>query len=151
MNIDESSVSAKYWDSHSNSWIEVTNAILDPVNNTVSFSSSRVSNFVILTGDEITGIDSAAPQVSQKFTLKQNYPNPFNPSTTIEFELKQSEHVVLSIYNALGQKLYDVVDRSLTAGVHRVNFNARSLSSGIYFYKLQVGQQSQVKKMELLK
>lgn len=151
-NIDENSVKAKYWDSHNNAWIEITGAVVDPVNNTVSFSESQISNYIVLTGTESpTSISEPERLIADGFVLRQNYPNPFNPATTIEFLLREDAHVVLSVYNALGQKLLTLLDEPMTAGTHQQTFDGKHLPSGIYFYQLKVDGQSQVKRMELLK
>jgi len=151
-NIDENTITAKYWNEQSNSWVEMNSAVVDPVNNTVTVSNSNVSSSVILTGTENPlSIDQGNTLLPAEFTLDQNYPNPFNPETTIEFTLQQNAQVVLSIYNVLGQKLFEVLNGPKAAGVHQVNIDGRSLTSGIYFYELKVGQQSQVKKMTLNK
>jgi hypothetical protein len=150
-NIDENTVKAKYWDSHSSSWIDVS-GVVDPVNNTVTFSASEISNFIVLTGTEMTtGVSESEQLIVDGFNLKQNYPNPFNPQTTIEFKLKEQSHVILSVYNGLGQKLMTLLDEPMTAGVHQQTFDGKNLPSGIYFYQLKVDGQSKVKKMELLK
>lgn len=150
-NIDENTIKAKYWDNQSSNWVDAS-AIVDPLNNTVTFSQPRISNFIILTGTETTtGISEPEQLAIDGFVLKQNYPNPFNPATTIEFELKESAHVVLSVYNALGQKLMTLLDEPMTAGVHQQTLGGKNLPSGIYFYQLKVDGKSQVKKMELMK
>jgi hypothetical protein len=152
LNVDESTIKAKYWDSHNNSWIEAVGAVYDPVDNIVTFSESEVSNFIILTGiASPTNISEKEQFVVDGFVLKQNYPNPFNPITTIEFELRERAHVVLSIYNALGQKLMTLLDEPMVAGVHQQKFDGGELPSGTYFYQLRVDGNSQVRKMELLK
>ncbi|MEJ2194591.1 MAG: T9SS type A sorting domain-containing protein [Ignavibacteriaceae bacterium] len=85
------------------------------------------------------------------FSLYQNYPNPFNPSTKITFILEESGFTTLSIYNLLGQKVETLVEEELPLGTHQITLDASTLSSGVYFYKLQSGQHSSVKKMMLLK
>ena len=70
--------------------------------------------------------------------LEQNYPNPFNPSTTITYELPHSSRVSLKVYNTLGQEVATLVNETKAAGVYTVEFDARSLASGIYFYRIQV-------------
>ncbi len=72
-----------------------------------------------------------------QFTLSQNYPNPFNPSTNINFSIAKDSKVTLNIYNVLGQKVVEVLNSNLPAGVHSIKFNASNLNSGIYFYKLE--------------
>lgn len=71
------------------------------------------------------------------FTLDQNYPNPFNPSTSIKFSLAADSKVVLKVYNILGQPVSTLINGNVAAGVHSVNFNASSLTSGVYMYKLE--------------
>jgi len=85
------------------------------------------------------------------FTLAQNYPNPFNPSTTIVFSLPSSGKTLLTVYNNLGQMVERLIDEDLAEGVHQVTFNASNLPSGTYFYKLEAGSRSTVKRMMLVK
>ena len=85
------------------------------------------------------------------YSLSQNYPNPFNPITTIEFSLNRSGHVSLSVFNILGEQVATVVNGTLSPGVHRVQFDAASLTGGFYFYKLETAGYSEVKRMVLLK
>ena len=86
-----------------------------------------------------------------KFALNQNYPNPFNPSTKISFALATDSDVKLTVFNVLGQEVATLVNGSLTAGTHSVDFNAAGLNSGLYFYKLQAGSFTATKKMMLTK
>ena len=86
-----------------------------------------------------------------EFELSQNYPNPFNPFTTIKFSLPEGSQVSLKIYNSLGQEIKTLVDRFMEAGVHTANFNAVGINSGMYFYRLDAGEFTQVRKMTLIK
>ena len=61
--------------------------------------------------------------------LKQNYPNPFNPITTIEFQIANSEFIILEVFNNLGQKVVTLLDKKMTAGIHHVQFDASELPS----------------------
>jgi len=90
-------------------------------------------------------------EIPDEFTLEQNYPNPFNPSTTIHFSISKAEVVTLKIYNILGEEIKTLVNEYKEAGNHTIQFNAISLSSGIYFYKLQAGSFVQTKKMIVLR
>jgi len=81
----------------------------------------------------------------------RNYPNPFNPSTTIDFAIPTQSNVKLTIYNVIGEKVAELVNRELTAGYHSINFNASNLVSGIYFYRLQSNDFAETKKLVLLK
>ncbi|MBE0643386.1 MAG: T9SS type A sorting domain-containing protein [Bacteroidetes bacterium] len=83
--------------------------------------------------------------------LSQNYPNPFNPSTTIQFNVPQSQHVTLKVINALGETVATLVDGNVEAGHHNVVFDADGMTSGVYFYQLQSNGQSLGKHMLLVK
>jgi hypothetical protein len=85
------------------------------------------------------------------FNLAQNYPNPFNPTTNISFSVPESGNVKLAVYNTIGQEVAVLVNGAVTVGQHEVTFNAASLPSGTYFYKLQTSNSIMVKKMMLLK
>ncbi len=86
------------------------------------------------------------------FELAQNYPNPFNPSTTLSFTLPQPETVTLTVYNTRGEKVATLIEHETkTAGHHSVTFDATQLSSGLYFYHLQVGEQQMTRTMSLIK
>ena len=97
--------------------------------------------------------------VPRDFTLKQNYPNPFNPQTTIEFSIGVAsafEPVQLDVYNILGERVKTLVDRPLATGVHRVDWDGTNeagqmVASGVYFYRLRVGEFSESRKMVLMK
>jgi hypothetical protein len=86
-----------------------------------------------------------------QFELAQNYPNPFNPSTTIKFSIPQSSNVTLKIFNTLGQEVKTLLNQNMESGVHTINYDASELNSGIYFYRLDAGQFSEVRKMTLIK
>lgn len=97
-----------------------------------------------------TGVE-AESSLPRKFSLEQNYPNPFNPSTNISFDLEKSGYTSLTIHNVLGQKVATVLSKVMSAGHHEIDFNATGLSSGIYFYKLESGNFTAMKKMVLLR
>jgi hypothetical protein len=90
-------------------------------------------------------------QAAHTFDLQSNYPNPFNPRTVIEYSVGQTAEVTLKVYNMLGREVATLVDEQKNAGAYKVQFDARNLSSGIYFYRLQAGNKSQVQKMTLIK
>lgn len=108
-------------------------------------------------------IDSVALQISNTAIEEQNsampedpflvnvYPNPFNPQTTIEFRLAQTSFTELNIYDALGQKVAQLVRRNLPAGKHQYTFNAAVLPSGTYYYEVKAGQRIKRGKMTLIK
>lgn len=90
-------------------------------------------------------------KVPEKIVLNQNYPNPFNPATTISFSLPAKLDVKLTVYNGLGQKVDEIVNSNLNAGVYTYSFDGTGMNSGIYFYKLQTDNHHIVKKMILIK
>ena len=92
-------------------------------------------------------------QGQKEIRLLQNYPNPFNPSTTISFELTSPEHIRLSIFTMLGQRVAVLADGQRAAGWHRIAFDAAHLPSGIYYYRLEQlsGEASFTRRMTLIK
>jgi hypothetical protein len=98
------------------------------------------------------GIDNNdASVVVNKYSLSQNYPNPFNPTTTIDYSLAKPGLVRIELYNMLGQKVETVVNENKIAGHYTVNWNAKGMSSGIYFYRIQSGDFIKTRKMLLVK
>ena len=89
--------------------------------------------------------------VPEKFSLSQNYPNPFNPATTIKFSIPKGNFVEIKLYNILGKEIQNLLSEPLEAGKYSVDFNARALPSGIYFYKITAGDFTDTKKMILTK
>jgi hypothetical protein len=88
----------------------------------------------------------------KELALAQNYPNPFNPTTTIEFTVPQDGHAALTIFNSLGQMVAKVFDGEAQAGyIQKATFDASRLASGIYFYRLETGKSSLMKKLILLR
>jgi|SaaInl7_200m_RNA_FD_contig_31_426260_length_2544_multi_15_in_0_out_0_1 hypothetical protein len=101
---------------------------------------------------EISNSVAVVVAVPSEYALRQNYPNPFNPTTNISFDLKETGRVKLELYNVLGQKVMTLIDSEvMDAGMHVRQFGMSSLATGVYFYKLEVNNFSQVKKMMLLK
>mgnify|MGYP003508265364 FL=1 len=86
-----------------------------------------------------------------KFEIQQNYPNPFNPSTKIIFAIPETGFVNLSVFNSLGEKVVELVNEVKSNGSYEINFNANTLSSGLYVAKIQSGNFSNAIKMNLIK
>ena len=99
----------------------------------------------------IAQIISNNNQTPDRYVLGQNYPNPFNPSTKINFSIPKAGLVSLRVYDMLGREVKTLVADQLSAGEFAVDFDGSNLSSGTYFYRLQVGDFVEVKKMVLLK
>ncbi|HSD63738.1 MAG TPA: T9SS type A sorting domain-containing protein, partial [Ignavibacteriaceae bacterium] len=86
-----------------------------------------------------------------EFALSQNYPNPFNPATQINYNIPEDGYVILKVYNSLGQEVANLVHGIVKAGSHSVTFDGKNLSSGIYYYRIEAGNNVSVKKMILMK
>ena len=89
--------------------------------------------------------------VPDQYSLSQNYPNPFNPSTMINFQIPVNGMVSLKVYDVLGREIGTLVNDSRPAGNYSVNFDATSLSTGLYFYRLHSGNFTETKRMMLVK
>jgi hypothetical protein len=91
------------------------------------------------------------PEIISEFRLEQNYPNPFNPSTSIQYTVSSRQFVSLKVYDLLGNEVAALVNEEKTAGSYEVEFSAKGLTSGIYFYQLKAGSFTETKKMILLR
>jgi photosystem II stability/assembly factor-like uncharacterized protein len=100
---------------------------------------------------ELVGVAKEENNLQQNYKLSQNFPNPFNPTSVISYSLPTASNVKLIVFNTLGQEVKTLVSEYKNAGNYSINFNASSLPSGIYFYKLEAGQFTQAKKMILIK
>jgi hypothetical protein len=99
-----------------------------------------------------TNVDNNPSEAPLAFHLYQNYPNPFNPTTMINYELPIKSFVAIKVYNILGKEVATLVNAEMQAeGMHSVQFNASGLSSGIYFYHLDAGNNTKVKQLVFLK
>ncbi len=87
----------------------------------------------------------------EEFNLLQNFPNPFNPSTNITFKVGQSSFVTLKVYDVLGSEVASLLNAEKSPGIYTINFNAETLSSGVYYYRIQAGSFSETRKMILTK
>jgi hypothetical protein len=99
---------------------------------------------------------ASAENASSKLDLEANHPNPFNANTTIKYSLPKDGKVTIAVYNIIGQKVITLVDAVKSAGYHTVIWNGKNASgndiaSGVYFYRIQFGNETQIKKMTLLK
>ncbi len=97
------------------------------------------------------GLAQDAANLPTKYALHQNYPNPFNPQTQIKFDLVERQNVRLTVFNVMGQEVMRLVDQPMEAGYHAVTFDASRFASGMYFYRIEAGQFTSMKKMVLVK
>ncbi|MCZ7612671.1 MAG: T9SS type A sorting domain-containing protein [Ignavibacteriaceae bacterium] len=103
--------------------------------------------------EQSVSVEDLRSEIPDEYNLYQCYPNPFNPSTMIEFSLPEMANVKLSIYNALGEKVAELVNTSLQAGKYQYNWNVpqSGIATGMYIYELRTDNFVSVKKMLLLK
>jgi len=112
---------------------------------------SHNTNFTDIQWPPPTAVGDDEFVTPEKYTLFQNYPNPFNPSTTIKFNLENSGFVTLKVFDILGNEVANLIEGNLEKGLHKIDFNAANLHSGVYLYRLESGNFKQVGKMTLLK
>jgi hypothetical protein len=132
---------------------------IENINIKLQDETGRILNTSIKSGEEVIVRDATVNKlmvtgelIPSEYSLKQNYPNPFNPITTIEFSLPYNvNNARLSVYNALGEKVAELVNQSLQSGLYSYQWNANNAASGIYIYELRTDNFVSTKKMLLLK
>lgn len=112
----------------------------------VAIDNIKLTGFVT-----VTDIKEEDEKIPVDYSLSQNYPNPFNPSTKINYAIPASSKVNLVVYDVLGRTVKVLVNEFQNAGTYSIDFNAESLSSGVYFYRLTSGQFSETRKLLLLR
>jgi hypothetical protein len=108
-----------------------------------------VGSFMVL-GFNTTGVEEGRPPVGS-FSLSDNYPNPFNASTVIEYSLEKPTSVNIAIYDILGRTVQNLDQGRKAAGEHEIIWKAADLPSGVYFYRIEAGNHTEIHKMQLLK
>ncbi|MCH8325347.1 MAG: T9SS type A sorting domain-containing protein [Bacteroidetes bacterium] len=121
------------------------------VSGTNIFAGTFGGVFTSTLSDIITDVKEISNSIPNNFVLSQNYPNPFNPSTNINFSVPLSSFVSVKVYDVLGKEVASLVNEELKAGSYKFNFNAKGLTSGVYFYRVTAGNFTQTKKMILLR
>ena len=96
-------------------------------------------------------VEASAGALPIAYALGQNYPNPFNPSTHFEFAIGADEHVRIGVYDLLGRMAAELVNAPMHAGRYTVEWNGANASSGVYFYRIEAGNFTAVKKLILQK
>ncbi len=99
----------------------------------------------------LLNVEKIVTEIPTDFRLEQNFPNPFNPATVISWQLPTESYVSLKVFDILGQEVTTLVDEFKKAGSYSVSWNASSLPSGVYFYRLSAGNFTETKKLLLLK
>jgi len=136
---------------------------LDAQSNVYMFASAPINNvyqdMITVKYAQLLGIKPISTEIPNKFNLSQNYPNPFNPSTKIKFDISGSSaaQTSLAVYDILGREVTNLVNESLRPGSYEITFDGSNLASGMYFYRLVVGDNTnhsgftETKKMLMVK
>jgi len=137
------------------------NSIEFALNTNASTTAMNLLNVKVDTGTvsgvTLTSVAASQVEIPKVFALNQNYPNPFNPTTTIQYDLPMNSHVTLTVYDLLGKAVARLVDKDQSANKYSVEFDASHLSSGVYFYRIDVRSENgsknltSVKKLMLMK
>jgi hypothetical protein len=106
----------------------------------------------------VTSVESIEDIIPIEFRLDQNYPNPFNPVTVIQYSIPNKSHITIKVFDILGNEIMTLINEEKEAGFHEINFNGRTIVSGMYIYRLiatpdggQAGKYVSTKKMLLIK
>jgi hypothetical protein len=154
-------------DNNGDSWNDLNSGLTDPQVSAIAIDS-RGYIFAVTNGGGVfksvqstTAVKEVTHDLPTTFALEQNYPNPFwseatsrfagNPETTIQVILPRSGYVTLKIYNTLGIEVKTLVAEYLSVGRHEAKLNVGEMANGVYFYRLQVGDLSQTKKLSVAK
>ena len=127
-------------------------SLVTNVNGNANYALANIiSDNTTLAKKNFNKVNFKGSEIPATYNLAQNFPNPFNPSTTIRYQIPQNGMVTLKIYDILGAEITTLVNEEKFAGKYEVKFNASSLASGVYIYKIQAGTFVNSKKMILLK
>jgi hypothetical protein len=99
----------------------------------------------------LTSVNGNENELPKVYKLYDNYPNPFNPVTKIKFDLPSNRTVKLKVFDITGKLVADLINGELKAGTYEYLFNAENLSSGIYFYRIEMSDLSDIRRMILIK
>jgi len=151
--LKENSLNIYYFNALSETWEEIHSVSRDMNNNSITINTNTISGNWTIGG---TGIDDEDNIIPEKYVLFNNYPNPFNPTTTIKYGIPVHSKVTLKIYDILGREIKTLVDEIKDAGYHSVlwdgrNDNGRTVSTGVYIYRIQTNNFTNSKKMLFLK
>jgi hypothetical protein len=153
---DNKNLQVKYL-SDDNELYDVSNAKIDYTTKTAAFSQNLLNGTYVIEATEpakVTSLEETS--IPEKFSLNQNYPNPFNPETIISFDLPEKGSAKLTIYNILGSEIRSLINSEFDKGTFSVTWNGKDnhgkdVASGVYIYKLEFGNTSLTKKMNLIR
>ncbi|MCB0730461.1 MAG: T9SS type A sorting domain-containing protein [Ignavibacteriae bacterium] len=115
------------------------------------WGSNTAEPFEYYIKSSIVSVEDEKKYLPESYALNQNYPNPFNPLTNISFSIPKMTNVKVEVFNFLGERVSELINKNLDAGVYSYNFDGKDLPSGIYFYRIITPEFSETKKMLLIK
>ena len=137
---------SKRWNGSSWTFLDNNLSFTDSFGRAYNFGASEIKIYYSL----ITDVEESH-YILSKYVLEQNYPNPYNPRTTITYLIPEQSQVELKVFDVLGREITELVNEEQSSGKYEIQFNAGSLSSGIYFYRIKAGNFIESKKMLLVK
>lgn len=144
-------------DDNASTWKSITDTLVDTtatalyVDGTYIYMGTQNGRVWFRSLKEITKVGQFNNSTPERYSLEQNFPNPFNPTTTIQFSIGKDAYVNLDVFDLLGRKVQVIISGARAKGTHRIIFSGKSLSSGIYFVKLQADRFIEVRKIVLTK
>ena len=153
-NLTTASGSGEYLTPANNEWASKIFSVPLGTNKVKFTAYSCYGNNLFIDDIYIMGGDGTQTQLNfipERYSLEQNYPNPFNPVTKINFSIPKQSFVTLKIYDMLGREVAELVNKELIPNNYSIDFNASNLPSGVYFYKLETSEFTDVKRMMLIK
>jgi len=108
-------------------------------------------DYITIKYSQTISIQQLSTELPEQFSLYQNYPNPFNPTTKIKFDIEKAGIIKLKVFDILGKEIATLVNESLNSGSYETEFDGSNIMSGVYFYKLETDNFSEVKRMILTK
>ena len=121
------------------------------ITNTLATQLTLYSRPIRVTVSGATGVSGRNTATPKEFALHQNYPNPFNPTTSIAFSVAKATHVELTVFDRLGREVATLVNRKYRPGQYNIKFDAGQLASGLYFYRMRMGDFLRTRKMLLVR
>ncbi|HPN38321.1 MAG TPA: T9SS type A sorting domain-containing protein [Melioribacteraceae bacterium] len=132
--------------------VPINDMKIDPETNNLVIGTHGRGMYKINLATVLSDVDDNYSMQPEMFKLSQNYPNPFNPETSIEFYIPKEGKVKIEVFNSIGELVYELTNKNYTEGNYKLNFNAKNISSGVYYYQMTYNNKySKTNKMVVIK